>query len=118
MRSQFTRTIWNFQVVVKPQLENKAPMNNNNSHVETPDNDMLPEYDFTGGVRGKHHQEYRQGHTVTIHQADGTTVVQHLTMPEGAIMLDPDVREFFPNAEAVNHALRTLIHLIPQKKVS
>ena len=35
-------------------------------------------------------------------------------MPEGAIMLDPDVREFFSDAEAVNHALRTLIHLIPR----
>ncbi|MDJ0649978.1 MAG: hypothetical protein QNJ60_14890 [Xenococcaceae cyanobacterium MO_188.B19] len=92
-------------------------MNNNNSNIEPPDNDMLPEYDFTGGVRGKHYQEYRQGHTVTIHQADGTTVVQHFTMAEGAIMLDPDVREFFPNAEAVNHALRTLIHLIPQEKI-
>ena len=93
-------------------------MNKNNSHVEPPDNDMLPEYDFTGGVRGKHYQEYRQGHTATIHQADGTTVVQHFAMPEGTIMLDPDVREFFPDAEAVNHALRTLIHLIPRKKVS
>jgi hypothetical protein len=93
-------------------------MNNNNSHVKTPDSEMLPEYDFTGGVRGKHHQEYQQGHIVTIHQADGTTVVQQLTIPEGAIMLDPDVREFFPDAEAVNHALRTLIHLIERKKVS
>ncbi len=79
---------------------------------------MLPEYDFTDGIRGKHYQEYRQGHTVTIHQTDGKKVVQHFTMAEGAIMLDPDVREFFPDSEAVNHALRTLIHLIPGKKVS
>ena len=28
---------------------------------------MLPEYNFTGGVRGKHAQAYRQGHSVTIH---------------------------------------------------
>ncbi|NET55520.1 MAG: hypothetical protein F6K47_04805 [Symploca sp. SIO2E6] len=79
------------------------------------DEDMLPEYDFSGGIRGKHYQEYRQGHTVTIHQADGTKVVQHFTMAEGTIMLDPDVRRFFPDAEAVNHALRTLIHLIPNQ---
>ncbi len=90
-------------------------MNNYNSNIDPTDEDMLPEYDFTGGVRGKHYQEYRQGHTVTIHHADGTTVVQHFTMEEGAIMLDPDVRRFFPDAEAVNHALRTLIHLIPQR---
>ncbi|MBW4642322.1 MAG: hypothetical protein KME23_04775 [Goleter apudmare HA4340-LM2] len=55
-------------------------MNNNNSDVETPDSDMLPEYDFTGGVRGKHDQEYQQGHMVTIHQADGTTVFPALTL--------------------------------------
>ncbi len=90
-------------------------MDNYNSNLDPIDEDMLPEYDFTGGVRGKNYQEYRQGNTVTIHQADGTTVVHHFTMEEGAIMLDPDVRQFFPDAEAVNHALRTLIHLIPQR---
>ena len=91
-------------------------MNNKNCNLEHLDEDILPEYDFTGGIRGKHYQEYRQGHTVTIHQADGTTVVEHFTMAEGTIMLDPDVREFFPDSEAVNYALRTLIHLIPRKK--
>ena len=40
-------------------------------------NDMLPEYDFSGGVRGKHYKAYRKGHTVKIHKADGTVVVQH-----------------------------------------
>ena len=80
------------------------------------DEDMLPEYDFTGGVRGKHYQAYRQGHRVTIHQDDGTTIVQQFTLEDGAIMLDPDVREYFPDAASVNHALRTLIHLIPQRQ--
>jgi hypothetical protein len=37
---------------------------------------MRPEYDFSGGVRGKHAQEYRRGHTVTIHRKDGSTVVE------------------------------------------
>lgn len=81
-----------------------------------PDEDMLPEYDFTGGIRGKHYRAYRRGHTVTIHQADDSTVVQHFNLEEGAIMLDPDVREYFPDAESVNHALRTLISLTPQKR--
>lgn len=31
-------------------------------------------------------------------------------------MLDPDVREYFADAEAVNTALRGLIHLLPQRK--
>lgn len=77
--------------------------------------DMRPEYDFRGGVRGKHSQAYRQGHTVTIHQEDGTTVVQHFTLEDGAVMLEPDVRKYFPDSEAVNAALRSLIALIPKK---
>ena len=34
--------------------------------------DMLPEYDFSEGIRGKHYSAYRQGHTVEAPQADGT----------------------------------------------
>lgn len=77
--------------------------------------DMLPEYDFRGGVRGKHARSYRQGHVVKIHQADGTTSVQHFTLAEGAVMLEPDVQEYFPDSDAVNRALRGLITLIPSK---
>jgi hypothetical protein len=51
-------------------------MNNHEPESERLDDEMLAEYDFTGGFRGKHHEAYRQGHTVTIHQTDGTTVVQ------------------------------------------
>ncbi|MFN6496252.1 MAG: hypothetical protein RMX65_004300 [Nostoc sp. DedQUE01] len=93
----------------------------NKANSEQPDiidNDMLPEYDFTNGVRGKHYQAYRRGHTVTIHQADDTTVVQNFTLEDGAVMLDPDVREYFPNGEAVNHALRALISLFPKNSKS
>jgi len=42
--------------------------------------DMLPEYDFSGGVRGKHYQAYRQGHTVKIHQSDGSVTIQHFKL--------------------------------------
>lgn len=77
---------------------------------------MLPEYDFRGGKRGKHAHEYSQGHTVNIHQADGTTLVQHFTLQEGAVVLAPDVREYFPDADSVNAALRSLIALIPKKR--
>lgn len=77
--------------------------------------DMRPEYDFRGGVRGKHAHAYREGHTVTIHQEDGTTIVQHFTVEEGTVMLEPDVREYFPDSETVNAALRSLIALIPKK---
>jgi hypothetical protein len=78
----------------------------------TTDDEMLPEYDFSQGIRGKHYQAYREGHTVTIHQEDGTTVVKNYTLEDGAILLDPDVKQYFPNSESVNHALRTLIQLV------
>jgi hypothetical protein len=80
------------------------------------DSDMLPEYDFSGGVRGKHSQAYREGHTVKIHESDGTVTVQYFTLEEGAVLLEPDVREYFPDSEAVNKALRGLIALIPEKR--
>jgi hypothetical protein len=41
------------------------------------DDDMRPEYDFSGGVR-KHHKAYREGHIVKIHQEDGTVLVQEI----------------------------------------
>lgn len=58
--------------------------------------DMLPEYDFTGGVSGKHYKAMRKGHTVKIDQADGTTLIQHFKLEEGTALLDPDVRKYFP----------------------
>ncbi len=76
------------------------------------------EYDFAkmaGGVRGKYYQAYREGHTVEVHKADGTTIVQHFKLDEGAVMLEPDVRAYFPDSESVNRALRSLIALIPTK---
>jgi len=79
--------------------------------------DVLPEYNFRGkkGVRGKYYRAYRQGHTVRIYEADGTVRVQHFTLAEGAVMLEPDVRAYFPNSEAVNQTLRSLIALVPEK---
>ena len=55
--------------------------------------DMRPEYDFSGGVRGKHHKAYRQG--------TGTNVV----------LLEPAVARVFRDSAAVNRALRMLIDL-------
>jgi hypothetical protein len=44
--------------------------------VQLDEDDMLPEYDFSKGVRGKHHQAYLNGHYVTINHQDGTTTTQ------------------------------------------
>ncbi len=79
---------------------------------------MLPEYDFTGktGVRGKYYRAYRRGHTVKIHRADGTVSVQYFKLADGAVMLESDVREYFPTSESVNSTLRSLIKLVPAKR--
>ena len=78
--------------------------------------EMRPEYDFTGGVRGKHYQGYQEGHSVVIHRSDGVTLVQNYTLEPGAVLLAPDVQEYFPDADSVNRALRQLIALIPKKR--
>ncbi len=53
------------------------------------DKDRLrEEYDFSGGVRGKHHEAYRQGTNV--------------------VLLERDVAEVFKDSAAVNQALRAI----------
>ena len=62
--------------------------------------DMLAEYDFSQGVRGKYAQRYHEGTNIVV--------------------LSPDVAEYFPDSEAVNAALRALIeiaHKITKKEV-
>lgn len=89
--------------------------------VMTGPDDMLSEYDFAsmkGGVRGKYYKSYREGHSVEIQKDDGTTSVQFFRLEDGAVMLEPDVREYFPNSEAVNRALRALIAIVPERRKS
>ena len=56
------------------------------------EDDMRPEYDFSllkGGMRGKYVERYRAGTNL--------------------VLLDPDVAAAFPDAKAVNEALRLLM---------
>jgi hypothetical protein len=39
-------------------------------------------------------------------------------LEDGAVMLEPDVRAYFPTSVSVNKALRALIEIIPQKPVN
>jgi hypothetical protein len=55
------------------------------------DPDMLAEYDFSQGVRGRYAQRYHEGTNIVV--------------------LSPDVAEYFPDSEAVNAALRALIEI-------
>ena len=79
-------------------------------------NRMRAEYDFKGGKRGKHYCAMQAGYTITIRQSDGTTVVKEVEPRKDAVVLAPDVREYFPDSESVNSALRSLIKLIPEKR--
>ena len=85
----------------------------NNSHKD----DMLSEYDFKGkkGVRGKYAKSLKQGYSVRVTNEDGTITVKQFVLRENAVVLDPDVKVYFPDSESVNQALRSLIKLIPEK---
>jgi hypothetical protein len=43
------------------------------------------------------------------------TIVQHFKLEDGAVLIEPDVREYFHDSEAVNNALRCLIPLLSKK---
>ena len=58
------------------------------------EDEMRPEYDFRGGVRGKYYEQYREGTNVAL--------------------LDPDVAAVFRDSESVNQALRLLIKVAGQ----
>jgi len=79
---------------------------------------MRSEYDFRNGVRGQHAKAMGASYTITIHHEDGTKTVEEVAPRKGTVVLEPDVLAYFPNAEAVNHALRTLITLFPDRQPS
>ena len=56
---------------------------------------LRPEYDFCGGVQGKHHEAYRAGTNV--------------------VFLEPDVAKVFTDSETVNEALRLLLRLAKEQ---
>ena len=51
--------------------------------------EMRPEYDFSGGIRGKYADRYHRGTNV--------------------VLLDPELAEAFPDSKSVNDALRALL---------
>lgn len=85
----------------------------NNSHKD----DMLPEYNFKGkkGVRGKYAEAMKHGYSIRIINEDKTVMVRQFVLKENTVVLDPDVKVYFPDSKSVNHALRSLIELIPER---
>ncbi len=53
--------------------------------------EILDEYDFSKGIRGKYAQRHAAGSNVVV--------------------ISPDVAEFFPDSESVNEALRMLVKI-------
>jgi len=78
--------------------------------------DDIKPVDFSGGVRGKHHAACKKGYTVKVRSEDGATVIHTFVPEKSAIVLDEDIRTYFPDAKAVNSALRGLINLLPESK--
>jgi hypothetical protein len=68
-------------------MKQKVSRHNRKSDRDT----MLPEYDFSHGVRGKHYEAYRAGTNV--------------------VFLEPDVAKAFADSASVNQALRLLLQL-------
>ena len=66
-------------------------MNRNIMSKTTKTDEMRQEYDFSGGIRGKHYRAYQKGTNI--------------------VLLEPDVAEVFKDSESVNHALRMLMDI-------
>jgi hypothetical protein len=60
------------------------------AHNQTQDDGMLPEYDFFGGVRGKHAEAMGRGYQIVIHKSDGSTEVRAIAPQEGSALQRPD----------------------------
>lgn len=60
--------------------------------------EMRDEYDFSQGIRGKHHEAYRAGHRVRVLKSDGSIEERHCSLADGALMLDPDLKVQFPDS--------------------
>ena len=78
---------------------------------------MRTEYDFSKAERGKFYRPLDKGYTVQVTKKDGTVDVKQYVLAEGAVLLAPDVAEYFPDSESVNEALRSLIQLMEKVPV-
>ena len=91
-------------------------MKKNSSKPIATTDDVLPEYDFSGGVRGKYAKTLREeGYTIRVYHDDGTYSEEHV-LGEKTVVLEPDVWEYFQDSGSVNRALRTLISIVPEKR--
>ena len=64
-------------------------MSMNKANEERDDDEMRPEYDLRGGVRGKYYERYKSGTNIVV--------------------LDDDVADIFKDSPSVNAALRQFL---------
>ncbi len=60
--------------------------------------EMLEEYDFSQGVRGKYAKRFAEGSNLVV--------------------IAPEIAKFFPDSESVNEALRGLLKIIQRRTQS
>lgn len=61
-----------------------------------PGDEMLPEYDFSKGVRGRYAKAYAHSNNIVV--------------------VAKDVARYFPDSDSVNEALRTVMRVVGPKK--
>lgn len=74
----------------------KVPSGSEHDATAEDADDLRPEYDFSGGVRGKYAGRFAGRARV--------------------VTLDPDVARVFPDAESVNEALRALAAIMERHR--
>jgi hypothetical protein len=57
-----------------------------------------PEYDFSGGIRGKYADRYRVGTNV--------------------VLIEPELARAFPDSKSVNDALRALVSIAARARIA
>lgn len=60
------------------------------------DPEMLEEYDFSHGIRGKYAERYKEGTNVVI--------------------LEPELIKYFPDSESVNEVLKSLVDVLKRRE--
>ena len=73
-------------------------MKENNMKRMRKDPDMLEEYDFSKGIRGKYSKKFKEGANVVV--------------------IEPDVAKYFSDHDSVNQALRSLTQIIAKDRKS
>jgi hypothetical protein len=91
----FTRTETKKSELSARENQNQARGENMQKEQNNEEIEMLDEYDFSGGVRGKY--------------------ANRIARESNIVVLEPDVAKVFTDSESVNQALRALLPIIEKQ---